>query len=329
MKKIIVFGATGNVGSWASIFFKEKGCDVTAVGHRLSDNGFFKEIGIQYIPIDICKTSDFSILPVEKYDAVFHFAGAMPAKMKGYYPTRYIDSIINGTINILEWMKGIGCNRIVFSQSISDVLYLFGSKDKIKPDVERRNPLVGDHAMYSIAKNSAVNIIEHYAAENGFYRYILRFPTIYQYTETPYYYVNGEKRWLAYRLLIDKAQKGEDIEIWGNPQNEKEIVYIKDLLQILYGCLDSKYPGGIYNVGTGVGVSLEDQIKGIIEVFSPKGKRSNVIYKPDMPSSPQFILDIEKTKNELNYVPQYDYLSYLNDLKKEMEINRFAKLWGK
>lgn len=40
------------------------------------------------------------------------------------------------------------------------------------------------------------------------------------------------------------------------------------------------------------------------------------------------MLDWSKTKNDLDYNPQYDYLKMLEDFKKEMEIEHFAKLWN-
>lgn len=40
------------------------------------------------------------------------------------------------------------------------------------------------------------------------------------------------------------------------------------------------------------------------------------------------MLDWSKTKNDLDYNPQYDYLKMLEDFKKEMEIKHFAKLWN-
>lgn len=39
-KKIVVFGATGNLGTYIAIHMKEQGYDVIAVGHRNSDNIF-------------------------------------------------------------------------------------------------------------------------------------------------------------------------------------------------------------------------------------------------------------------------------------------------
>ncbi|MGZ5486710.1 MAG: NAD-dependent epimerase/dehydratase family protein, partial [Nitrososphaeraceae archaeon] len=72
--------------------------------------------------------------------------------------------------------------------------------------------------------------------------------------------------------------------------------------------------------------SLKEQIEGIIEVFSPKDKKSKIILRPDKPNGRDFLMDISNAREELGYEPQYYYLDYLKDFKKEMELNRFAEL---
>ena len=72
-----------------------------------------------------------------------------------------------------------------------------------------------------------------------------------------------------------------------------------------------------------------EQIQGIIDVFGRKDKPSKIIINRDKPDSPNFCLDISKTIEQLIYKPQYDYITYLKDMKYEMEHNRFEKLWGK
>ena len=40
-------------------------------------------------------------------------------------------------------------------------------------------------------------------------------------------------------------------------------------------------------------------------------------------------MDISNAKEELHYEPKYDYISYLEDYKKEMQEKRFQELWGR
>ena len=203
-----------------------------------------------------------------------------------------------------------------------------GTRDPIPADIDRRFPLTGDHSVYAICKNAAVDLIEHYYHQHGLRRFILRLPTIYAYRPNKTYYRDGELRVLPYRQLIDKAMAGQPIEIWGDPTRVKEIVYINDFLQIVELALKSTRTGGVYNVGGGVGVTVEQQVKGIVDVFCPADRRSTVTYAPDKPNSPQFLHDISKTVEELGYRPEWDYVRGLRDFKEEMQRGRFDRLWG-
>lgn len=326
MKTVAVFGATGSVGVHTVLRLHNSGYNVIAIGKRKSDNDFFEKRGIRYYSVDIKNIESFGII-TERVNIVVHFAGAMPARMEGYNPYEYINTIAIGTLNVLEWMRKKHCEKIIFAQSIADVLYKFGTLEPIDDDSERRFPLNSDHSVYSIFKNASVNLIEHYHAKYGIQRFVLRLPTIYVYHPNPYYYVDGKKRWMGYRLLIDKAMKGETLQIWGNPKLIKEMVYVKDFAQMVKRSADSNCCGGIYNVGCGNPISIEEQIIEIAEIFAEETK-SSIEYAPDMPDSPQFVLNIEKARLELGYEPKYRFHDMMVDFKNEMLLEPFGELWG-
>lgn len=329
MGKIVIFGATGTVGVYTAIHLKNIGYDVFAVGRRKSDNGFFRDYSIPYSSVDISKKEEFDILPQQEVDCVIHYAGAMPARMKGYNPQEFIDTIITGTLNVLDYTQKVGAKKIIFTQSISDCFWMVKDATPIPADIWRKFPVNNDHSVYVIAKNAAVDLIEHYYHKYGISRFILRLPTIYLYHPNPFFYVNGEKKEMWYRLFIDKAIAGETIDIWGDASKVKEVVYVKDFVQIVECCVKATIDGGFYNVGEEKCVSLDEQIKGIVDVFGKAGNKSPIRYLPDMPDPSEFVLDISKTKDELGYRPYYDYITSLIDMKKEMETNPFEKLWGK
>lgn len=328
-KTIVLLGATGTVGAYAAVALKEAGYEVVVVGRRNSDNGFFEKQGMRYLSLDITHKDAFKVLPREHVYAVVHLAGAIPARMQGYDPQTYIDSVLTGTLNVLDYCVSVGANRIVFAQSVADVSYLYGNNALIPAEVEQRFPLNDDHSVYSICKNAAVNLIEHYYVKYGLKRFVLRFPNIYVYHPNPYYFYDGKKRWQSYRLLIERAKQGLPIELWGNPDLQRDIVYVKDCAQIIVKSISAEVDGGMYNVGTGAGTTMREQIEGMIEVFSPENHPSEIIEYSDKPDTASYIMDVSKTINELGYEPQYDYLSYLRDMKNEMETEPFGLLWGK
>ena len=325
--KIVVLGATGNLGAYSAMEFINHGYDVVAVGKRKSDNGFFDKYGAEYVSMDICNIDEYIKLPQENVYAVVHFAGELPSRYE-YNPRELINTITIGTLNVLEYMRTVKCKKIIFPQTPFDKIQYHNTKIPIPADGERCFPLKGDHSIYTIAKNAAVDLIEHFHAEYGIYRFILRFFTIYQYHPNAYHYINYEKRKMPYRTLIDKAINGEDIEIWGDPKRAKEIVYIKDFSKLVRLCVESEREGGIYNVGNGWRVTLEEQIKGIVEVFPPENKKSEIKYCPEKENSLEACFDISKTRKELNFSPSFSYFDQLKDMKREMENEPFALLWG-
>jgi len=327
-KKVIVFGATGNLGACIAVHLQENGYQVIAVGHRKSDNGFFATKDIPYYSVDIENPQDFDKLPQSDIYAVAHFASTLPSRY-AFDARELFESITIGTLHVLEYMRKIGCKKIIFPQTPSDMAKYHNCGKVIPEDAVRHFPLTGDHAIYTIAKNAAVDLIEHYHAQFGFSRFVLRFFTIYQYHPNPYHYADFKRRMMPYRMLMDRASKGLPIEIWGNCKKAKEMVYIKDFVHLVKLCVDSDLEGGIYNVGNGWQVTLEEQILGIIEVFSPEGHKSQVTYCPEKPDPLENAFDISKITNELGYKPQYSYLDQLRDFKHEMETEPFALLWGK
>ena len=85
---------------------------------------------------------------------------------------------------------------------------------------------------------------------------------------------------------------------------------------------------GLYNIGTGIGVTIEDEAKAIIKVFSPPNNPSEILYRPDIEGIQRrgFIYDISKAKRDLGYYPKFSCEDALKDYKKEMESGKFRYL---
>ncbi len=320
MKNIIVFGASGNTGQYFVRYFLDHYAGdeyrVVATGTRPMDE--FARIGVDYYRVDITKPEDFDKLPKEVY-AVVNLAGLMPARMKGYHPQKYIDVNITGNLNILEYCRKTGADRVLFAQSFGDIKNWGEEKTILTADMPANFSYTTDHTIYVMCKNFTVDLMENYRQMYGLKSFVFRLPTIYLWSPEDTYYVDGELRKIGYRLIIDRAIKGLPIEVWGDSTRLKDMVYVKDFCQMMYKALFVDKEKGHYNVGTGVGTTLLEQIQGIVDVFSPKGHKSLLEMRPDKPNAPQYVMDISPAVKELGYEPQYDYISMLKDLQKEMK----------
>lgn len=273
MKKIIIFGATGNVGSYvtkyASEFFADKEYEVVATGRRNTD--VFDQFGVQFVQVDMLNKEDFDKLPQEDVHAVILLAATIPSYMSDYSGEAYLRTNIMGTYNVLEYCRKVKTDRILFSQTVFDVsLYSQADPNYVIDPYDAPNfSYTGDHAMYVISKNTAIEMLKHYYEEYGIKYFVFRFPTIYEYSTFKYYYPNGVKTMRPLYRQIERAKNSEPLELWGDPNYSKDMVHVYDCAQMLCkACLVDRNTG-VYNVGTGIPVTLQEQCQAIIDVFSP------------------------------------------------------------
>lgn len=326
-KKIIVLGSAGNLGMY---FIDHLMQNLDYENYEIIATGTKKEYPFdfykgEYVQLDITNKSDFEKLPKENVHAVVDFAGLLPAYLEKDDPQKYIDVNVTGTLNVLEYCVQANAERIIYTQTWADLNGYLKDKKPLMPYALRKPIFKGDHAVYAVTKCAAVDLIECYHQKYGIKNFIFRLPNIYLYSPEMYYYVDGEKKYISYRYMIQRAMNGEDLEMWGNPDLGKDVVYVKDLCQMIFKSLWTDKDTGVYNAGTGVKTTMRQQIEGIIEVFSPSDKKSKIIECPEKKDCDDFVMDIENAKEDLGYIPQYDYISYLKDYKKEMELNRFVK----
>lgn len=328
MKKIVIFGASGYIGAYFSDYCINKltnEYEIIAVGRKNLD--YFKDKAIKTVKVDICKDEDFEALPSDDIYAIVNLTGLLPAYLKKYDPFAYVETNIKGSLRIMEYARKVKADRVLYTQTWAEQAGYWGKREVLSPVLPRKLLFTGDHAFYSITKCMIVDTMEYYKQEYGVKNFVFRLPNVYMYAPRMTYLVDGKEKKIGYRWMIQQATEGRDIELWGNPNAFKDILYVKDLCQMMYKSLFAEVDGGTYNAGTGIRTTLREQIQGIIDVFSPNGAHPVIIDIPMDDQFTSFVMDIEKAKKELGYEPQYSYIQYLEDYKSERELKRFDSLW--
>ena len=185
----------------------------------------------------------------------------------------YVQSIVVGTVNVCNWMKQIGCKRIIFNTTPSDVVNHWDDEKPIDDDAVRSFPKNGkDHAVYAICKSAATDILEHMSIAEGFEPCVFRHFMVYGWHPQSYYYLNGEKRMLPWRSMVRKCIQGENIEIYGDTTRKKELLYIKDFASAVVQAANN-HACGIFNLPGYKPYSLDEMVDGIISAFNPSTKK--------------------------------------------------------
>lgn len=321
MSKVLVIGASGSLGS---VIVKELSQKNQVTGTYCSRKPVTKSDMVEYKQLDITLNAGFEKLDTD-YDCVVLVSGAMPASMRGYTPQRYIDVNITGTLNTLEFCRQKKIPKLVYITTFSDVAGAFYSGIPITTEQPRTLAMTGDHAVYGISKATACDLIEHYHQEYGLQTIIFRIPTVYCADDNVDFYVDGIRQTKAYIKMIRSVVQHKKIEIWGNPENAKDMPYVKDFSRLIALAVTSKKAQGLYNAGTGKPVSLEQLVNQIIGVFGG-GDAVEKIYRPQMDSQPNFTFDMSRTEAEFGYEPEYDLRTMLLDIKKNVHANVWSEV---
>ena len=315
MRKVLVIGASGSLGRGVIQEIKEE-YEITATyASRVFNMG-----GIKTQKLDMMINNDFNLL-AKDFDTVFLVAGAMPAMMKGYSPQQYIDVNISGVMNVLEYCRANAIPKLIYIMTFSDASGSFYSGVPIKDDGPRTLTLSGDHAVYSISKVTACDLIEHYHQEYGLQTIIFRIPTIYCNDDNFDYYVDGVLKTKAYIQMIKSIVKHKTIQVWGNPRNAKDMPYIKDFAKLISKGIEHETAQGVFNAGTGNPVTLEELVNVMIEVFLP-GEKVEKVYFPEKPSQPNFTFDMEKTRKTFSFQPSWSCKEMFEDIYKTIKIDK-------
>lgn len=329
---VIVIGATGFIGMYTVEALIQSGKEVLATGRNAKLGKKLRNMGAQFLSLDITNKSDFDKLPTSDVEGVILLAGLLPANAKADLENEenaadYFEVNVIGAINVLEYCRKNGIKKVIGSCSYSDVSGAWGKGYPITEEEPRAFKFTGDHAVYVISKNACNDVMEYYNQQHGMKCAWFRFPPVYGVGPHGTIFVNGKAYKSGIATFIDNAKEGKNIELWGDPHIKRDIIYVKDVATAYVMALESDATYGLYNMTSGTQLDLEEQAQAVIDVFGPD-KGSKLVYRSEKPNNtPSFWYSMEKAKKDFGFVPAYsNYHDMMIDYKKELESGRWDDL---
>lgn len=329
---VLIVGATSFVGIYTTKAFLEKDHKVIATGRNPIAKKILKKFGANFVELDITDKNAFKNLPTDNIDGVIFLAALLPANSSADLKTEenasdYFRINVIGMINVLEYCRINRIKKFISACSYGDTSEEWGKADIITEETPRNFSFIGDHAVYIISKNAANDVMKYYNQQHHMQCACFRLPRVYGVCphNIGYFYVDGKKKLSGTATFIEKAVKGEPIELWGNPHIKNDMVYVKDVAQAYVKALFNEKAVGLYNVTGHMQVTLEEQAEAAIKVFD-KNNSSKIIYKPEKISfeRPALLYSIDKAKRDFGYSPEYtDFIKIMEDYKLELESGKW------
>lgn len=318
MRKVLITGSAGFIGSALSVRFQENGEDVVGIDN-LND---YYDVALKHARLE--RTNSFGrythhtldiadadglqrVFEVEKPDVVVNLAAQAGVRYSIENPRVYAESNLVGFTNILEASKTNGVEHLVYASSSS----VYGGNSKLP--FSESDPV--DHPLSFYAATKRANELMAHS-----YSYLYDLPT----TGLRFFTVYGP--WGRPDMALFKFTRAilneETIELYNFGKHTRDFTYIDDIVQGIYrvcskppqrsreasfenSSLDKgPAPYRLYNIGNGQPIHLKKYIEAIEQEI---GKLAKVRLMPlqagDVPDTHADTKNLEK---DFGYIPKTD-----------------------
>ena len=227
---------------------------------------------------------------VQGCQVVFHLACTTHPKTSNDDPVFDVQSNVIGTIQLLDACVAAGVRRVVFVSSGGTI---YG--------IPRRVPIPEDHptdpiCSYGITKLTIEKYLHLYHALHGLDYAILRPANAYGEGQD---YRRGQG---AIAAFLAQTAIGQPIEIWGDGSIVRDYVHVDDIARALIIVSKAELDDRVFNVGSGVGVSLNELVYLIRGVT---GRNIDICYAPSrLFDVPSVVLDVKRIQEQIHWKPR-------------------------
>lgn len=334
MKKILITGGAGFIGTNAAAHFIEKGDFVTIFDNFSRDlvqeniNWLNSKYQDKFAVIKADVVTDLNLLQeaVNQVDLVIHLAAQVAVTTSIDNPINDLNINIIGTINVLEAIRK-STNQPVLIYSSTNKVY--GSLDELEVIEQEKRYEFADikgvsekqnldfHSPYGCSKGSADQYVRDYNRIYGLNTVVFRQSCIYGCHQ----FGIEDQGWVAWFIIACLLEK--DIKIYGNGKQVRDILNVKDLINAYDLAFEKieNVKGKIFNVGGGYENSLSilqfmDKLENVI------GKKINYTFADWRPGDqPIFISDNSSALAELGWEPKINKDTGLKEIYDWLKEN--------
>lgn len=330
--RILVIGGSSFLGVYTVDELLRRGIEVVATGRNPRFAGYYAAKGVPYIPLDICDAAAFSALDAYAFDAAVSFAAMMPANVEKDVQEedieQYMQVNVQGVLHILEYCRTHGIHRLVDIISRFDVR-CYDASAVITEETPLRFSYLDDHAAYVVSNNTKAEMMHYYNERHGMDNIWLRIPSIYGVGPHGSFCKDGVYKKSGLQIFMDKASAGETIEVFGDPDTPKDVLYVKDMAHAVAQALTAPAAKGLYNISYDRNFTLREIAQAVADAFAGEKGHSQVVLRQDVQNNGGFPqMSNEKARRELGFAPTYTTaLAMMQDYKKELDRGVYGALF--
>ena len=300
MKTILITGGAGFIGSHlVDHLLADGGWQVTVVDDF---NDFYEPAIKRENVAEHLSNPQFRIIEADirdapaleqaftntRYDCVVHLAARAGVQPSLKQPRLYVETNVNGTLNLLELARAHQVKHVVFGSSSS----VYGVNPKVP--FSEDDPIFNPISPYAATKAAGELLCHTYSHLYDMRIVCLRFFTVYGARQRPDLVIHKFAKLISAR---------EPIPVFGDGTTRRDYTYIDDIIAGVRGAIDyDKSDYEIINLGESRTVELRELIS-LLE--SALDQPAEIDWQPSQPGDvPQTFADVSKARKLLGYNPR-------------------------
>lgn len=298
--RVLVTGGAGFIGTHLCRRLLADGHVVSVVDNEFNGSRESVPAGAQFTFADVTRPAEVEPVFAGGLDAVCHIAGQVSIIRSFSNPVVDLRTNVEGTLNILQLCLKYRVPRLVYASSMT----IYGDCRVVPtPETEPCRP----DSYYGITKHAAERYV-HATATRPDLSFAFRVTSLRMFSvfgpgqavDNPYQGVLG--------IFLGNLMRGEPITIFGDGEQTRDFVYIDDIVDGWMRALNSEDSGGVFNLGSGRSLSINELAAHTIAVFGRSRSDSRIVRAPGRPGEQRRVqADIGRAQSVLGWQPRTSF----------------------
>jgi len=301
-KKYLVTGGAGFIGSNIAKTLEAQGHEVTVLDDFTKNGNFKNLLGFKG---DVIAADLFQFVPQDMYfDAIFHEAAITDTTVMDQ--KAMMEQNVEAFKNLLNFAADNGIKKVIYASSAAT----YGNGPVPNVETQPTHP----ENVYGFSKAIMDNVARQFAEDNNDMTIIgLRYFNVYG----PGEYFKGKMASMVFQLY-NQMKQGKRPRVFKFGEQQRDFVYVKDIVKINLCALNNGKENGVYNAATGIPRDYNDIIKCL-------NKEMGTNLEPEYIDNPypffqlKMQADMTKSKEKLGYTPDYTLEAGIADYVKILE----------
>lgn len=262
---------------------------------------------VEFVQADVADAERMNAVmkPVQR---VFHLAALADIVPSVQSPHAYMRANVDGTFTVLEAARAAGARRFVYAASSS----CYGlAATYPTPETAPTDP----RYPYALTKLLGEQLVTHWAMLYGLPAVSLRFFNVYG----PRARTSGTYG-AMFGVFLAQLRAKKPLTVVGDGNQSRDFVFVTDVVRAIIAAADGDVSGGIFNVGSGRPISVNE----IVGHLNPV----SVVHVPKRPGEPERThADITAIRESLSWEPRISIAEGISVMLENIDYWREAPVW--